>query len=148
MPPGLAGNMDSPNVANLLLRNRNTVFVIEDAEELLNSRDVGRNSSISMLLNLTDGLLGETLGIQIICTFNTNLKNIDKALLRKGRLLALYDFKPLAPVKAKILLNEIGVPGFSVSEAMTLADIFNTEDELYVHKNDNRPQIGFLSNAV
>ena len=148
MPPGLAGNLDSPSVANLLLFNPNTVFVIEDAEELLTSRDAGRNSSISMLLNLTDGLLGESLGIQVIATFNTNLQNIDKALLRKGRLLALYDFKPLAVDKSKVLLNEMGVLNYPVHEPMTLADIFNTQDEVFEHKKINRPQIGFLSNAV
>lgn len=67
-------------------------IVIEDAEDLLVSRDTNHNSGISMLLNLTDGLLGQSLGIQVICTFNTHVSNIDRALLRKGRLIALYEF--------------------------------------------------------
>jgi glucose-1-phosphate thymidylyltransferase short form len=87
------------------LNNKNSVFVIEDAEELITSREEVRNSNLSMLLNLTDGLLGESLGIQIIATFNTDVKNIDKALLRKGRLSQIYAFKALSieekPLKPK-----------------------------------------------
>ena len=148
MPPGLAGNLDAPSVANLLIQNANTVFVIEDAEELLTSRDTNKNSSISMLLNLTDGLLGETLGIQVIATFNTDLHNIDKALLRKGRLTAIYEFKPLSIEKSRVLLHESGIKDYFVHKPMTLADIYNTENESYQFKTNNRPQIGFLSNAV
>lgn len=148
MPPGLAGNLDAPSVANLLITNANTVFVIEDAEELLLSRDTNKNSSISMLLNLTDGLLGETLGIQVIATFNTDLHNIDKALLRKGRLTALYEFKPLSIEKSKLLLQESGIKDYFVTQPMTLADIYNTKNEDYQFKSSTRPQIGFLSNAV
>ena len=148
MPPGLAGNLDAPSVANLLISNANTVFVIEDAEELLLSRDTNKNSSISMLLNLTDGLLGETLGIQVIATFNTDLHNIDKALLRKGRLTALYEFKPLSVEKSEILLQESGIKDYFVSQPMTLADIYNTRNEGYQFKTNSRAQIGFLSNAV
>ena len=147
MPPGLAGNLDAPNVASLLIENANCVFVIEDAEELLTSRDAGKNSSISMLLNLTDGLLGESLGIQVIATFNTDLQNIDKALLRKGRLLALYEFKALEMEKSVTLLKQLGCTGYMVRQPMTLADIFNTKDETYHFKSQNRPQIGFLSSA-
>ena len=148
LPPGLAGNLDAPSVANLLITNANTVFVIEDAEELLLSRDTNKNSSISMLLNLTDGLLGETLGIQVIATFNTDLHNIDKALLRKGRLTALYEFKPLSVEKSEILLKESGIKDYFVSQPMTLADIYNTKNEDYQFKTNSRPQIGFLYNAT
>ena len=148
MPPGLAGNLDAPNLAAFLINNANTVFVIEDAEELLASRDANKNSSISMLLNLTDGLLGETLGIQVIATFNTDLQNIDKALLRKGRLLALYEFKPLANEKSRALLQESGIKDYFVSEPMTLADIYHFKLDGYQVNNNTRTQIGFLSTAV
>jgi ATP-dependent 26S proteasome regulatory subunit len=85
--------------------NRNSVLVIEDAEELISSREEVRNSNLSMLLNLTDGLLGESVGIQIIVTFNTDVNNIDKALLRKGRLSIIYEFKLLALDRRNALLN-------------------------------------------
>jgi hypothetical protein len=131
MTPELAGNLGSPEIAKYLLHHRNCVFVIEDAEQLIISRERERNSSISAILNLTDGILGESLNIQIIATFNTDLYNIDKALLRKGRLHALYEFKPLEAGKSAKLLAELGHTDAEVSRPMTLAEIFNYDETNY-----------------
>ena len=147
LPPGLAGSLDAPSFTSFLIENANTVFVIEDAEELITSRESGRNSSISMILNLTDGLLGESLGIKIVATFNTDLRKIDKALLRKGRLIALYEFKKLQQERAKLLLDSLGHTDATVNAAMSLAEIYNYgQSDPYLDKP--RPQIGFLANAV
>ena len=124
--PKMAGELDNLSMTPFLLENRNTVLVIEDAEELITSREEVRNSSLSMLLNLTDGLLGESLGIQIIATFNTDVKNIDKALLRKGRLSTIYEFKLLALDRTNVLLNKLG-HSLEVEHPLSVADIFNFE---------------------
>lgn len=126
LSPKLAGNLDDLGLTDFLLDNQNCVLVIEDAEELILSRDNHHNSKLSFLLNLTDGLLGESLGIQIIATFNTDLKNIDKALLRKGRLTSIYEFKPLTINKTNVLLKDLGHT-IEVNESLSLADIFNFE---------------------
>jgi ATP-dependent 26S proteasome regulatory subunit len=128
-----------------LIENANTIFVIEDAEDLLVSRDQFKNSSISMLLNLTDGLLGESLGIQIIATFNTHISNIDKALLRKGRLIGLYEFKALSIDKSKKLLEENGIINTEIKQPMTLADSYNTEQNEFTINTNKRASIGFAS---
>ena len=100
-----------------------------------------------MILNLTDGLLGESLGIKIVATFNTDLRKIDKALLRKGRLIALYEFKKLQQERAKLLLDSLGHTDATVNAAMSLAEIYNYgQSDLLIDKP--RPQIGFLANAV
>ncbi len=145
MSPKIAGAIDSPDFTDFLIDNANTVFVIEDAEQLITSRDNNYNSSISMLLNITDGLLGECLGIQIIATFNTHVSNIDKALLRKGRLIGLYEFKPLSIQKSKILLEENGNTNSEIKQPMTLADIYNTEQTEFSFNNNKRASIGFTS---
>ncbi len=97
-----------------------------------------------MLLNLTDGLLGTCLGIQIIATFNTSVLNIDPALLRKGRLIARYEFKPLATIKTQHLLIEMKIP-YSVEKELTLAEIFNIKEQHldYIERKEN---IGFKLN--
>ena len=141
----MAGELDSPNIISLLLENPNSVFVIEDAEQLLVSRDNQKNSYISLILNLTDGILGEGLGIQVIATFNTDLSNIDKALLRKGRLIALYDFKALSIEKSKNLLNHLGEYDHQVTAAMTLADIYNLKELPSNEIQPIRNSIGFLA---
>ena len=124
--PKMAGELDNLSMTPFLLENRNSVLVIEDAEQLITSREEVRNSNLSMLLNLTDGLLGESLGIQIIATFNTDVKNIDKALLRKGRLSIIYEFKPLALDRTNALLNKLGHT-IEVAHPLAVADIFNFE---------------------
>ncbi len=142
LSPKIAGNLDSPNLVNILVEEPNSILVIEDAENLLTSREKGNASSISMLLNLTDGLLGESLGIQVICTFNSPLVNIDKALLRKGRLKALYEFKPLPILKSIALLKKLGVTDKIVNEPMTLADIYNIREQHFEFAKPHKT-IGF-----
>lgn len=142
LSPRMAGNLDDPGFAKLLTENPNSVVIIEDAEDLLISRDAGKNSGISMLLNLTDGLLGTSLGIQFICTFNTALANIDKALLRKGRLLALYEFGPLSIEKTNVLLSKLGIADFTPTQPMTLADIYNVSKPGF-QMEAKRNSIGF-----
>lgn len=141
LSPRLAGSLDTPNFVSLLIENRNSVLVIEDAEELLVSREKNANSAISILLNLTDGILGESLGIQTICTFNTQTSNIDEALLRKGRLTAMYEFRELSVDKANRLLKGNG-SNHIASKPMTLSDIYNT-DKPGFSIAANRMQIGF-----
>lgn len=145
MPPKLASNLDQPDFTSFIISNSNSLFIIEDAEELITSRQGNRNSKISMLLNLTDGLLGEALGIQIIATFNTNVFNIDKALLRKGRLTGIYEFKPLSVKKSISLLQSIGVKELTTSTPMTLSEIYNTDSRAYNYKSE-KTTIGFMNN--
>lgn len=72
----------------------NLFFVIEDAEKLIMKRDDTPYSSsgISNLLNTTDGILNGMLNIQAILTFNTDIKNVDSAILRNERLLGEFEF--------------------------------------------------------
>jgi ATP-dependent 26S proteasome regulatory subunit len=128
LSPKTAGNLEDMAFTEFLLNHKNCVLVIEDAEELIISRDNIQNSKLSFLLNLTDGLLADSLGIQIIATFNTDLKNIDKALLRKGRLTAIYDFKPLTVDKSNLLLKKLGHE-IEINNPIPLTDIFNFEIE-------------------
>ncbi|WP_324720520.1 AAA family ATPase [Salinimicrobium sp. HB62] len=141
LPGQMAQNLDNIAMTRYLMDNANCILVIEDAEELIVSRDQQRNSNLAMILNITDGILGESLGIQIIATFNTDVQNIDPALKRKGRLKSAYEFKALVPEKANVLLKEQN-SNFSSDEEMTLAEIYNiSEEEQY--KSPVRRAVGF-----
>ena len=129
LSPNMAGHLDNFSFTELLLNNRNSVLVIEDAEELILSREDKSNSKLSFLLNLTDGLLADSLGIQIIATFNTDIVNIDSALLRKGRLTCIYEFKPLELGRTNTLLKKLG-HNYEAQNPMSLSDIFNFEKNI------------------
>lgn len=101
---------------------KNSVIVFEDCEKLLKSRDDGGNESISTILNLTDGIIAETMKIKFICTFNCPLSKVDKALMRKGRLSLKYEFKELSLDKTKAIYPEATKP-------MTLADVHNATEK-------------------
>ena len=62
---------------------------------------------------------------QIIATFNCDLTKIDSALLRKGRLIANYEFNKLDLESSKLLSDQLGFGIEGVTEAMTLAEIYN-----------------------
>jgi hypothetical protein len=141
LSPKLAGNLDGVEMVKILLNNKNSLLVIEDAEGLIVSRNQERNAHLSTILNLTDGILGESLGIQIIATFNTDLQNIDPALKRKGRLKSAYEFKALSTEKANFLLKEQKTNYIATTE-MTLAEIFNISEEEY-YKSPGRKVVGF-----
>lgn len=143
LPGQMAENLDNVFMVRFLMRNPNSLLIIEDAEGLIVSRDNGRNSNLSMILNLTDGILGESLGIQIIATFNTDLKKIDPALLRKGRLKTSYEFTKLSVEKTNRLLKSEGVAE-DINRKLTLAEIFNFKAD-NDFKRFLQPSIGFKS---
>ena len=146
LPPKIAGNLDSPSMTSFLIDNPNSVIIIEDAEELIKSREGRGDANISMLLNLTDGILGESLGIQVVCTFNTNVRNIDRALMRKGRLIASYEFHHLAAPKTIALLEKLGHKQKNKNNELTLAEIYCMNESIG-EVVDSSKQIGFQVNT-
>lgn len=146
VPTNMASNMTNPDLFRLLIENPNSIFVIEDAENIILDRNQDGNSSVSTLLNLSDGLLSDCLNIQIICSFNTDISKIDNALLRKGRLIARYEFKELELHKAQHLSFKLGFDT-TIDSSMTLAAIYNQEEKDYP-KPSTKNTIGFNKHFV
>lgn len=124
LSPSVAVNLMDPEFIELLINNPNTVLIIEDAENIIMDRRYSSSSSVSNLLNISDGLLADFLNVQLICTFNSSLTTIDNALLRKGRLIARYEFGKLGVEKAQRLSNHFGFDK-TITGAMTIAEIAN-----------------------
>jgi len=135
----VANDLLSVDFITFMLDHPNSILIIEDAEDII-AHSNNRTFSISSLLNIADGLLSDCLHLQIICTFNTDIRNIDKALLRKGRLIALHEFKPLGKEKASRLSNQLGFHNAYRNDA-TLATIYNHNDPDYQYERSGK--IGF-----
>jgi hypothetical protein len=142
IPPSMAEMLSDPSMIPFLMEHRDSILIIEDAERVIGDRESGNVSSagVSNVLNLTDGILGDCLSIQIIATFNMRKENIDKALLRKGRLIAEHKFDKLNLDDTNKLLKHLD-KGMEVKEGMTLADIYNIDVE--VHKTIKTSKLGF-----
>lgn len=127
MPPNVAANLTNPNLMTLLLDYPESILVIEDAENIIIDRDSTGASPVSAILNLSDGILSDCLNMQIICSFNTDLKNVDKALMRKGRLIAKYEFGLLETSKANLLSEKLGFHS-NFTEPQLLTDVYNQDE--------------------
>ena len=129
----MVDKLSDPSFIPFIQKQKNSVIIVEDCEELLASRGSGgrTNSGLVNILNISDGLLGDSLCIKFICTFNAPLKDIDQALLRKGRLVARYEFRELPPEKANrlIVAEHLDVP--QQNSPITLAEIYNYHDNEY-----------------
>lgn len=131
--PSVASNLMNPEFMDLLIDNPNSVLVIEDAENIIMDRRFSNQSSVSNILNISDGLLSDCLNVQIICTFNSDLSFVDSALTRKGRLIAKYEFGKLDVEKANRLSNHLGLLK-EITIPVTLAEITNPEENHYIPK--------------
>ena len=124
----VSSSLASPEFISFMISCKNSVFILEDCEQILLERGSNNlNNAISSILNISDGLMSDIFNIKFICTFNADINKIDKALLRKGRCFANYEFKKLSVEKTKNLLNSLGIFPDTYRE-MTLAEIYNYED--------------------
>lgn len=140
VPQELAFQIASPNFLSLLMDYPNSVLILEDAESIIKDRIGNDNSPVASILNISDGLLSDCLNLQMICTFNTDLGKIDKALLRKGRIISKYEFKDLDFNKANKLAEKNGFQP-KYTKNVPLAEIFNQDDDDYT---SNPKSIGFF----
>lgn len=143
VPPAMAEGITTPNFLPFLLDNKNSILVIEDAEKVVGSRESSdTNNGVSNILNMTDGILGDCLNIQIIATLNVEREKIDTALLRKGRLIMEHEFKALPEDNVKRLFYKLGIKKDKV-EPMILTDIYNYSEEDPQDKKPDKKFIGF-----
>jgi len=111
------------------MRYPNSILIIEDAENIIQDRKQVTsftNQAVSNLLNLSDGLLGDAIHQQIICTFNCDVQGIDPALLRDGRLVLEHKFDKLSPENARRLCAKLNIPeqDADIRHPISLAEIY------------------------
>jgi Cdc6-like AAA superfamily ATPase len=141
IPPSMAEILSEPSIVPFLMEHKNSILIIEDAERVIADREGnGSPAGVSNLLNLTDGILGDCLSIQIIATFNMKREKIDQALLRKGRLIAEHKFENLSVEDTNRLLKHID-KDVTTDTPMSLADIYNIDVEVF--RASNKSKIGF-----
>lgn len=124
------------------------VLILEDAESVLLRRADDNREKVATLLNLTDGMLGDALGLHVVCTLNSELADLDPALLRPGRLVAHRDFELLTREEAAALAEFLGVPAPDRDRA-SLAELFNPPDSTsFSQPSTPRRAMGFHTTLV
>lgn len=148
----VAARLAEPEFTSFLLDNKDSVFILEDCERILKSRDTTDFSNgIENILNMADGLMSDVFNIKFICTFNADMTTIDSALLRPGRCYVNYEFKKLCKEKSRALLEKnYGLSKDETKEVgeMTLAEIYNYDKKslnaaMNIKSSKSKNKIGF-----
>ena len=102
------------------------VVILEDSEQLLLKRDGSNGGHVSALLNLSDGLMSSAFSMQIICTVNCGLPEIDPAIKRPGRMTAYREFPRLTRAQAEVLAKAKGLP--VPDKEFSLAELYQSSE--------------------
>lgn len=119
MPSFWAGQNYRSKLQNLL--------ILEDAEALLGRRDGTNDAQVSNLLNMSDGLLGDSMRVQIVATVNASLDKLDPAITRRGRLTGYRQFRRLTRCEAQRLATAKSLTLGSGAD-FSLAEIYRGAD--------------------
>lgn len=126
IPNDMVRDISDPSFIGFAVEElKDSVLIIEDAETSLADRKGSGTSAVSVLLNITDGLLGDLLNLKIVATIN-NEEMVDPAMLRRGRLLAKVEFKALPVAKANELAAKLGKS--YVDKDTLLTDLYNNDN--------------------
>lgn len=145
VPNNMIGELAKPEFMSMLIEQKNSVLVLEDCENYIAERVGGGNQTdvVGIILNIADGILSDVLECQFICTFNADLMDIDHALLRRGRLIAEYQFGKLSVEKCNEYLKSIGKDK-QVDKEMTLAELTHLDEKEYKAVDDKKVGFGFV----
>lgn len=116
------------------------VVIMEDAEKILFQRRSDNNESVSALLNIADGLMGQMLRVHVLCTLNQGMDQLDPAILRPGRLRTHRHVSLMSRQNAERLAAKHKLPFVTdTREHYTLAEVFHGK----VYKQKARKTMGF-----
>ena len=143
VPTYMMTQIADPELITFISQFKDTILILEDSENILANTIDNRSQAVSNILNMTDGLLNDSMEIQIIATFNTNKKMIDKALTRAGRLQVEYKFGKLSKENSQKLSDKLEIEK-TVTKAMSLAEIYEGHNQLIIDDLENdEKKIGF-----
>jgi hypothetical protein len=101
------------------------VLVLEDAGEFLDRDAKATNGqSLSRLLNLVDGTLGQGMRLLVLITTNEPVKSSHPAVSRPGRCAVTIDFGELSVEEANQWLDSHEAPTRTVRGPTTIAELY------------------------
>lgn len=132
VPASMIEQITSPSFLPVLMDNNRegqpVVFIIEDADSCLVARGGDNMGSISGLLNLGDGIFGSMFSFKLVATTNSKRIDIDKAIMRKGRICRYVEVEGLNGDQANKVFERLvrkETTLFSTTNNNTLADIYS-----------------------
>jgi hypothetical protein len=123
-------------------------LIIEDGEKAVLKRDNNFSAdAVSAILNTTNGILNDILKIQVLVTFNSDINNIDPAIMRKKRAITIREFSKLTKEDSQNLINHLNID-YVADDKMSISEIYalketDIDDILFDVKEAKPKKIGF-----
>jgi hypothetical protein len=106
-------------------KERWRLLLLEDCDELIRAEaKASTGQSLSRLLNVTDGMLGQGRNVLVAITTNEPLSRLHPAVVRPGRGLAQLEVGRLSPAEAAAWLPDgTDLPAAAHPDGLTLAEL-------------------------
>lgn len=128
VPPNVMADLAGPAFLDALMnaRGRRIVLILEDADDCLIAREknAAAKASLASLLNMSDGILGSALDLCIVAATNQKFDNLDRAVLRPGRLLQRMSVGALSPDEASACFAALTGRTRAYDAPTTLAQVY------------------------
>lgn len=120
--------------ASFISNSNEAIMVLEDADRLLERRIEDQNTTMSKILNVSDGIIDLTMKKIIFSSNIENVGDVDQALIRPGRCFDILEFRNLDRDEAQILANRLGKTLPESSKEYPLSEIFNSKSGPKAHR--------------
>ena len=143
--PGLVGSDSTQSEAGT--KQKHQLIIMEDANEFLGVDAKERTGqSLSRLLNMADGLVGQELNLLILITTNEPIEKIHPAIKRHGRCLSNIEFGMLSVEESEAWLkehkSEMDRP---LMGGATVAELYaQSREQRQVATKTNTKSVGFI----
>ncbi len=143
--PSVEGAAASPP-SEVETGQKHQLIIMEDANEFLgvDAKEL-TGQSMSRLLNMADGLVGQELNLIILITTNEPIEKIHPAIKREGRCLSNIEFGTLSVKESEAWLKEHGAEMEGSLEGLTVAELYaQSREQRQVATKTNTRHIGFV----
>lgn len=132
----IENTINNPEFRRFLKRYQKPIIIIDDCEMLFNEVFNKSNLFVNNLIQLIDGLLSDSIEVNIITIFNVDDDSeIDHSLLECNNLLKIIKFNNLSPDESTELSNHLGF-NKKYKNKTRVIDIIKNK------KNEEKPEIG------
>lgn len=143
LQPEFLTNFNVSSLMNLFLNvsEQKILLIIEDGDNLLVPRSGQDTSTISKLLNIADGIVGNLLNLRLLITTNANNLDIDPAIKRPGRLCSSIHVDNLEPEQATKAFKKLTDIDINFDEPISLAEVYEKARNVQQNPDKFEPQL-------
>lgn len=120
---------------NFITSDKINILIIEDADNILHSREEAKNPLISRFLNFSEGLAKFPKKKIIFTTNLHNFQHVDEALTRSGRCFGVLTARKLSFDEVKIVAEIAKVPVPDIVKSYTLSDVLNQDQRYKIRRS-------------